>query len=598
MNFTAPPSFTTRPTLSGSFGMAASTHWLASQSAMAVLESGGNAFDGAVAAALVLQVVEPHLNGPGGDLVALVAPEGEPTKVLCGQGVAPAEASIDAYRALGLELVPGAGLLAAAVPGAFDAWLLLLRDHGTKEFAEVAGYAQHYARTGFPALPGIVRTIASVRDLFLSSWTTSAGQWLADGAVPEAGTVLRNEAWAASLERLAAAAAGDSREERIDAVRREWAEGFVAQEIDRFVREPVRDSSGEDHAGVLRASDLAGWRASWEDAVRASFRGATVAKAGAWSQGPTLLEALAILDGYSDEEIDPSTGRGAHLLLEAMKLAQADREAYYGDGAPIDPLLSPEYAATRRGEIAEWANGDLRPGRVDGLTAHLPRDLRAVGDGAAGGASDGAGSTGEPTLESSGAARGDTCHLDVVDRWGNMVSATPSGGWLQSSPYIPELGMCLGTRLQMTWLEHGLPSSLRPGARPRTTLSPTIVERDGRAVIALGTPGGDQQDQWQLPLLVRVLAGGWDLQQAIDAPTFHSTSAPSSFWPRERVPNGVVAEPGLGDDALAELILRGHDLVVGDEWSLGRLSAVAREEDGTLRAAANPRGMQGYAVGR
>jgi gamma-glutamyltranspeptidase/glutathione hydrolase len=205
---------------------------------------------------------------------------------------------------------------------------------------------------------------------------------------------------------------------------------------------------------------------------------------------------------------------------------------------------------------------------------------------------------GEPTVARTGETRGDTCHLDIVDRHGNMISVTPSGGWLQSSPYIPELGFALGSRLQMTWLDEGLPSSLEPGRRPRTTLSPTLVERDGVAVLSTGTPGGDQQDQWQLPFLLRVLAGGHELQEAIDAPSLHSTNAPESFWPRERIPAGVVAEESLGEELLAELVVRGHDVTVSSDWSLGRLSAVSRDADGRLRAGANPRGMQGYAVGR
>lgn len=571
--------------------MAASTHWLASQSAMAVLERGGNAFDAAVAGALVLQVVEPHLNGPGGDVVALVASAGQPTEVLCGQGVAPAEATIDHYRSLGLELVPGAGLLSATVPGAFDAWLLLLRDKGTWDLEDVATFALHYARNGFPVLPAIARTIGSVGELFRDSWTTSADYWLESGEPPAIGSIRTARRWADTLERLIDSAEGETRAESIDSVRREWAEGFVAQEIDRFVREPQRDSSGTDHAGVLRAGDMSAWRASFEEAVRAEFRGSTVVKAGAWTQGPTLLQALNILSGFSDDELDPSSPYGAHVMLEAMKLAMADREAHYGDGADLSELLSPEYAELRRALVSQFASGDIRPGEIDGEAPTLPGEP-TVQDAAS------AAGTGEPTVDASGVTRGDTCHIDVVDRWGNMVSATPSGGWLQSSPHIPELGFCLGSRLQMTWLDEGLPSSLAPGKRPRTTLSPTIIERDGKAVMAFGTPGGDQQDQWQLPFVLRVLVGNYELQQAIDAPTLHSTSIPESFWPRERTPNGVIVEPGLGKELIAELIVRGHDVTVANEWSLGRLSAVSRNDDGTMSAAANPRGMQGYAVGR
>ncbi|MHB1172337.1 MAG: gamma-glutamyltransferase family protein [Lacisediminihabitans sp.] len=593
MTFTAANPFTTRPTLRGSFGMAASTHWLASQSAMAVLERGGNAFDAAVAAAFVLHVVEPHLNGPGGDLVAIAAPAGGVPRVLAGQGPAPRAATIEHYRGLGLELVPGAGLLAATAPGAVDAWLLLLRDHGSWEFGDLAEFALHYARNGYPVLPSIARTIAAVETLFRRHWPGSAGAWLPDGRVPAAGTMLTRPDWARTLERLVTVGRGGSREERIDAVRREWATGFVAHEIDRFARDAYRDSSGADHAGVLRAEDLAEFAGSWEEPVRLDFRGSVILKAGAWTQGPVLLQSLAILDGYPSDRLDPSTPDGAHLLLETLKLALADRDAYYGDGteAPLDILLSAEYAARRRSQITDVASHDLRPGRLPGRAARVPEP------GHSGPARSAAG-VGEPTVDRNGETRGDTCHLDIVDRWGNLVSATPSGGWLQSSPHIPELGFCLGSRLQMTWLEHGHPASLAPGRRPRTTLSPTMVLRGGRPVLALGTPGGDQQDQWQLPFLLRHLVGGYELQEAIDAPIMHTTSAPESFWPRERTPGGAIVEDRLGHEVIEGLRARGHMVTVSGPWSLGRLSAVSIHEDGTLGAAANPRGAQGYAVGR
>lgn len=593
MTFTPASTFTTRPTLRGSFGMAASTHWLASQSAMAVLERGGNAFDAAVAAAFVLHIVEPHLNGPGGDLVAIVAPVGQAPMVLAGQGAAPRAATIEHYRDLGLELVPGAGLLAATAPGAFDAWMLLLRDHGTWEFDAVIEFALHYARNGYPVLPTIARTIGAVEALFRDHWTTSATEWLPGGKAPATGDLLTRNVWADTLERLAAAAQGTAREDRIDAVRREWSTGFVAQEIDRFARDAFRDSSGADHAGVLRAEDLADFEATWEEPVRLEFRGSVVVKAGSWSQGPVLLQALAILDGYPDDQLDPSTPGGAHLILEALKLALADRDAWYGDGAdvPLDILLSPEYSAGRAAQITDVASHDLRPGTLPGRTARVPEPKHIAGAATIAGA-------GEPTIDRSGDTRGDTCHLDIVDRWGNIVSATPSGGWLQSSPHIPALGFCLGSRLQMTWLEPGHPASLTPGRRPRTTLSPTMVLKGDRPVLAVGTPGGDQQDQWQLPFLLRYLVGGYELQQAIDAPIMHTTSVPESFWPRVRVPGGAIVEDRLGDDVIAGLRQRGHVLTVMGPWTLGRLSAVSIREDGTFGAAANPRGAQGYAVGR
>jgi len=198
-----------------------------------------------------------------------------------------------------------------------------------------------------------------------------------------------------------------------------------------------------------------------------------------------------------------------------------------------------------------------------------------------------------------GATRGDTCHLDVADRWGNLVSATPSGGWLQSSPVIPALGFPLGTRSQMFYLEPGLPNSMRPGVRPRTTLSPSLALRDGEPWLAFGTPGGDQQDQWQLAFFAALVSGGTgaNLQAAIDAPMFHTNHFPSSFYPREAHPGELLVEDRLPVEVLAELRGRGHRVSTSGSWTLGRLSAVAREGR-VLKAAANPRGAQGYAVGR
>jgi gamma-glutamyltranspeptidase/glutathione hydrolase len=198
---------------------------------------------------------------------------------------------------------------------------------------------------------------------------------------------------------------------------------------------------------------------------------------------------------------------------------------------------------------------------------------------------------GEPT-------RGDTVHLDVVDRWGNMVAATPSGGWLWGAPVIPELGFCLGTRAQMFWLEEGLPNSLEPGKRPRTTLSPTLVARGGEPYLALGTPGGDQQDQWTLNTFLAHVHCGLDLQASIDAPGHHTEAFPSSFYPRETRERHVAVEDRAGEETIEGLRGRGHDVEVSPSWSLGRVSAVGREPDGQLKAGANPRGMQGYAAGR
>ncbi|KOG64547.1 gamma-glutamyltransferase [Streptomyces griseoflavus] len=613
--------FTTRPTLQGTFGMAATTHWLASQSAMGVLEDGGNAFDAAVAAGFVLHVVEPHLNGPAGEVPVIIAPADGAVRVLCGQGPAPAGASVAHYTSLGLGLVPGTGPLAAAVPGAFDAWMLLLRDYGTRTLGEVLKYAIGYAEHGHPAVERVGRTVATVRELFETEWISSAEIYLPDGRPVAPGGLLGNRPLAATWRRLIseseAAAAG--REAQIDAARRIWREGFIGEALAAFAARPAMDTSGERHAGTLTGDDLAAFSATYEDPVTYDWNGWTVAKAGAWSQGPALLQQLALLPPELPAYGSPEY---VHLLVEGCKLAMADREAWYGDAAevPVAALLSDDYNAARRALIGEHASYELRPGSPDGRTPLLSKHALAVAAGEDAAGAPAAAGAGEPTVatadspgaapaiapevDRSGATRGDTCHIDIVDRWGNMVSATPSGGWLQSNPVVPALGFPLGTRLQMAWLEEGLPNSLTPGRRPRTTLTPSLALRDGVAVMAFGTPGGDQQDQWQLHFLLAAalrapVRGGLDLQGAIDAPNWHNDSFPGSFFPRAMAPGSVTVESRIGTDVIGELRRRGHRVTVGDAWSEGRLSAVARDpETGVLSAAANPRGMQGYAVGR
>ena len=592
--------FTTRPELAGTYGMVASTHWLASAAGMAVLEAGGNAFDAAAAAGLTLQVVEPHLNGPGGEVPVLAyrAGPGE-TVVVNGQGPAPAAASIARFEELGLGVVPGTGLLPACVPGAFDAWMLLLGEYGTLRLAEVTGYAIGYAEHGYPLVPQISDAIRGVEDVIREEWTSSARVYLGDGGPPP-GTRFANPDLARTYRRIveeAEARTGD-RDEQIESARDAFYRGFVAEAIDGWVSAtPVMDTSGRRHRGLLTGDDLAGYRARLEQPATLDYHGYTVCKAGPWSQGPVFLQQLALLAGFDIPSMGHNTPDFVHTVVECAKLAFADREAYYGDpdlvDVPLPELLDPAYAEARRALVGEEASHELRPGAVGPDPPRLP-PVPAVGALTSGSAG-----AGEPTVPRDDAGSGDTCHVDVVDRHGNMVSATPSGGWLQSSPVVPGLGFSLGTRAQMFWLSEGLPNSLAGGKRPRTTLSPSLALRDGEPYVAFGTPGGDQQDQWSLNFFLAHVHFGLDLQEAIDAPNFHTEHFPSSFYPRAASPGEVVVEDRLDPATVTELRARGHHVTVVDGWSLGRLSAVSRDrERGLLRAAANPRGMQGYAAGR
>ncbi len=591
-----PNTFTTRPEIEGTFGVVTTTHWIATAVGMGILEKGGNAFDAAVATAFTLQVVEPHLNGPGGDVPVIVydVRRGKP-EVICGQGVAPAGATIAHYRKEGLDLVPGTGLLAAVVPGTFETWMLLLRDYGTMSLAEVLAPAIGYAQNGHPLLERANATIGTVATLFREHWPTSAAVYLPNDKVPATGSLFTNKTLAATYSRIVkeAESAGGDRTAQIERARKSWSRGFVADAIDRFCRtQEIMDTSGRKHRGVLTADDMARWTPHIEAALAYDYGRYTVCKTGPWGQGPVTLQQLALLKGFDLDGLDPTGPDFIHLAVECSKLAYADREVFYGDPdfveVPMATLLSDAYNAARRKLVTDKASLELRPGSIEGFggVIKLRRDSVPLAAGA-----------GEPTVGRMGAMRGDTVHFDIIDQAGNMVTSTPSGGWLHSSPVIPELGFPLGTRAQMFWLEEGQPASLAPGKRPRTTLSPTLALRDGEPYLACGSPGGDGQDQWITQFFLRHVHCGMNLQEAIDAPAWHSEHFPSSFWPRTARPGVLVVEGRVPKKTVAELERRGHKVEVGPDWSEGRLTAASRD-GGRRRAAANPRGMQGYAAGR
>ncbi len=624
MNFVNPNSFTTRPEIDGTFGVVTSTHWLATAVGMGILERGGNAFDAACATAFTLQVVEPHLNGPGGDVPVILydVRRGKP-EVVCGQGPAPSGATIAHYRDhLGLDLVPGTGLLAACIPGTFDTWMTVLRDYGTMRLADVLAPALGYARNGYPLVERICATIDTVKDLFKEHWPTSAAVYLPGGNVPRPGTMFSNPKMADTYERILKEAQSGSgtREAEIDRARKVWSQGFVAEAVDRFCRtSEVMDTSGRRHRGVLTADDMAKWQATVEAPISYDYGRYTVLKAGPWTQGLVTLQQLALCKRFGFDGLDPAGPDFIHWQVECAKLAFADRDTFYGDPkfvtVPVDVLLSDAYNDQRAKLVTNEASHEIRPGMIAGFGKTM--DLRlADGQRAAVGAT----GAGEPTVgdipwthdedklpdvvaakarqrEKMGAVPGDTVHFDIVDRDGNMVSSTPSGGWLHSSPVIPDLGFCLGTRAQMFWLEEGHPASLAPGKRPRSTLTPTMALRDGEPYLAWGSPGGDQQDQWITQFFLRHVHAKMNLQESIDAPAWHTEHFLSSFWPRTARPGVIVVENRVPKATQDELKKRGHKVEVGPDWSEGRLTAASK--DGKRRkAAANPRGMQGYAAGR
>ncbi|KZL09036.1 gamma-glutamyltransferase family protein [Pseudovibrio sp. Ad26] len=595
-------TFTTRPEIRGTFGVVTSTHWIASSVGFGILEKGGNAFDAAVATGIVLQVVEPHLNGPAGDLPAILydVSKGKP-EVLCAQGVAPAAASIEHFRGLGLNLIPGSGLLATVVPGAFDGWMLMLQDYGMLSLRDVLQPAIDYAKNGHPVLPRVAHTIASLKEFFAEEWPSSAEVWAPDGEVPEPNTNFKNPDLANTYQRILAEAeakCGD-REGQIAAAREIWRNGFVADAIGDYLSEAsVMDVSEQKNSGILTREDLANWQAFTEETVSLNYHGWQVHKTLPWSQGPVMLQALSILKKFDLGAMDPNGDEFIHTVIEVMKLAYADRETYYGDpefsDIPLGYLLSDDYAAERSQLVVEKASFEQRPGRLlglehlaDGYIARAQQDF-GVTCGV---------SAGEPTMAHLTEKRGDTVHLDIIDRWGNMVAATPSGGWLQSSPVVPGLGFPLNSRAQMFWLEEGVPNALAPRKRPRTTLTPSFAEKNGTQLV-FGTPGGDQQDQWQLIWFLRFVHHGLDLQEGMDYPLFHTDHFQGSFFPREAKPGEMMIEPAVGQNTIDGLRARGHIVTVAEPWSIGRLTAALRHPCGTLQAAATPRLMQAYAIGR
>src|SRR5438128_8226494 len=370
-----PDPFTTRPEIEGTFGVVATTHWIATAVGMATLEKGGNAFDAGVAAAFTLQVVEPHLNGPGGDVPIIVhdVKRGR-TEVICGEGPAPWGATIAHYRSEGLEMVPGTGLLAACVPGTFESWMLLLRDYRTLRLRDVLAPAIAYARDVYPLVERASATIKTVEQLFRKYWPTSAAVYLPNNEVPTPGTLFTNKTLAETYTRILKEAenAGGDRVAQIEAARTAWSRGFVAEAIDKFCRtQEIMDVSGSPHRGVLRADDMARWQPSVEAPLTYDYGRYTVCKPGVWSQGPVMLQQLALLKGFELDGLDPTGPDFIHLQIECAKLAFADREKFYGDPKfseiPIGTLLSDAYNNERRKLVTDEASLDLRPGAIEGF---------------------------------------------------------------------------------------------------------------------------------------------------------------------------------------------------------------------------------------
>ncbi len=569
------------PLIMGREAMVSTEHYLSAAAGARIFDRGGNAIDAAVAAALVEGVVNPHMHTIGGEAPMLirVGPSQRLVSVN-GNTMAPARATIAHYRALGLELVPGEGLLAAGVPAAFGAFACALENFGTKSLAEVAGPALALCEDGFPMHPGLcgdsdstdvpglgLSSIHGNADLYRGRWPSSARIYLPGGELPRSGDIIRNPALANLFRRLLDAEAG---------ARNGGREAGVRAAVERFYRGDIAHeivAHSDAHGGLLALEDLATFTTRIEEPTSRTYRGATVFKCGPWSQGPVFLQQLALLEGFDLAAMGHNSAAYLHTLVEVAKLAFADREAYYADpefaDVPLKELFSERYAVLRRALIdPKRASMELRPGDPRAMRAELGASIQARSWGAG------------------------TTHVDAADRQGNVIAITPSGGWLRSSPVADALGVPLGTRLQTFYLDERHPNALAPHKRPRTTLTPSLaVMRDGRW-IAFGTQGGDQQDQWTLQFFLNVAEFGMDLQQAIEAPRYSCMHAPSSFYPHDASPGLLRVESRIDERVRAELAARGHKVETRPPWCDGNVLAVGLDDArGRLTAGADPRGQ-------
>ena len=578
--------FTTRPVIMGTHGVVTTGHYLATEIGMRVLNAGGNAIDAGVAAGFALNLLKPHANGIGGEspiLIHRAAADGPQPVAVNGQGSAPQRATIDWFRAQNIDLIPGDGFLPATVPGAFGAWVTSLLRYGRLSLAETLGPVVDLARDGFPMYPELRRALQNHGEKFRTRWPTSAEAFLDNGAAPPVGAIWRQPDWARTFQKAIDAEQRElhrGREAALRAALDYFYRGEVAQKAAAFVSNTeVLDANGQTHRGLLAAEDFAAFRTKVEPPATVNYRGLDVYKCGPWCQGPVFLQQLTLLEQFDLAAMGHNTPDYVHTVVEAAKLAFADRETYYGDPAfthvPLERLLDKEYAVERGALIdPAAASADLRPGGVPPTT--LERQ------------------PGDPAFYAF-----DTTHLDVIDAEGNMFSATPSGGWMMSSPVVEGLGFPLGTRGQMFSLDPDHPNALMPGKRPRATLTPSLVMKDGRPHMVFGTPGGDMQDQWTLQFFLNVVDFGMDLQEAIDAPTFHTMHFPSSFYPRAAYPKRVVVEGRIPEETRAALESRGHEIIVGGDWAHGQVTGVRFDPDsGLIEGAASPRTMAPYAMGR
>lgn len=564
----------------GTNGMVTSTHYLASVEGLRILQDGGNAVDASATMWFCLSLLKPHLIGVGGECpILLYLGDEEKVVAVNGQGPAPMAATIDWFKEQGYPLIPEDGFTPACVPGAFDAWMKTLEEYGSMGLPRILEPAIRIATHGFPMFPTLATFLSRLQKRFSEEWPTSASIYLKEGRAPLVGELQNNPDWARTFTEISKAYdKSQSRSGGFDAVRKFFYDGPIAEAIVDFMQNTTcKDVYGKENHGLMTREDLSSYHASFEEPISTNYRGLTVHKCGPWTQGPVLLQQLNLLEGYDLESMGHNSVEYIHTLMEAAKLAFADREQYYADPefeiVPLDWLLSKEYASERR-ELIDPDKASMlhRPGGVE------PVMLDESGQ--------------KPWFE------GDTVHLEAVDKDGNMVSATPSGGWLRTSPLVPGLGFPTSTRAQFLHLDPNHVEALKPGKRPSTTLTPSLVTENGAQYMVFGTPGGDKQDQWTLQFFLNYVDFGMNVQEALDAPSVHSSHFPASFWPHTVRPGEISLEPRIPVEVADGLRAKGHKVVISRPWSHGRCLAIRYDPvTGLMCGGASPRTGEPYALG-
>lgn len=568
---------TSRPVITGNRGIITSGHYLATAAGLQMFAKGGNAVDAAVSAGFALAVLKPQDNSLGGECPILIySPKDRRVVAISGQGVAPRKATIRWFKENKIKMIPGDGLLAATVPGMLGSYCTALMKFGFLTLKDVLEPAIELAAKGFPLYNNLRNCISGNEVKFKYEWPSTGEVFIPGGKIPKLGEVLKQSQLAETLKSFVEvedAYRTEGREKAIERVVEFFYKGEIAEKILRYAKgNPVKDATDEFHTTLLEQEDFNGYRTKIEEPVFADYRKYRVFKCGPWTQGPVFLQQLKLLEGFDLNKMGHNSSEYIHVVVECAKRAFADRERYYGDpdfsDVPLGRLLSKEYNDEMREKIGlKKANNSFlwESGEVGGKNTY----------------------------------EGDTTHLDAVDSGGLMMSATPSGGWIPSSPVIPDVGFPLGTRAQVFNLKEGHPNCLQPGKRPRTTLTPSMAFKDGTPCMAFGTPGGDMQDQWTLQFFLNATDFGMNLQEAIDAVAFDISHFPSSFYPHD-VGIGVVSiEEGVDSATISKLKEMGHNVIIQPSNSKGQVCAVRVNDDtGFLEGAASAKNDgQAYASG-